>query len=150
MLFSLIYVSRSLVELPDQVEEIDKIVTGSIERNAKLNVRGALLFTEQHFAQLLEGPEPAIEELMASINRDPRHEQVTVIERRPIDSYRFADWGLAYWGDATYMDLRVARVLEKSDAISRSEHSLGLYQLIQRLARESHRQQAPIGKPSPH
>lgn len=149
MYVSLIYVSRSLLELPVQAGEIDHIVSGSIERNGRLGVRGALIFTERHFGQLLEGPAAAVDELMVSIGADRRHEQVTVIERRPIDGYRFPDWGLAYWGDATYMDLQVARLLEKADAPSRSEQTADLFSLIQRLARESHRQQAPIGKPSP-
>jgi hypothetical protein len=35
MLLSLIYVSRSLLALPSQAEEVDKIVTESTERNSK-------------------------------------------------------------------------------------------------------------------
>jgi hypothetical protein len=148
MYHSLIYVSRSLLVLPDQAGEIDRIVEGSIERNAALAVRGALIFTERHFAQLLEGPSAAIETLMDSIERDPRHERVTVIERRAIEGYRFPDWSLAYWGDAGYMDLQVARVMKKADALSRSEQTTDLFTLLHALARESHRQRGPIGRPS--
>lgn len=149
MLLSLVYVSRSLLILPDQAGEIDRIVDGSLSRNAKLEVRGALIFTERHFAQLLEGPEHAVDALMDSIGSDWRHEQVTVIDRRPIDAYRFPDWNLSYWGDAGYIDRQVARVMEKSRALGRSEQGSDLFALIQRMAIESHREGKPIGRPSP-
>lgn len=145
---SVIYVSRSSLILPDQAGEIDRIVDVSIARNASLGVRGALIFTERHFAQLLEGPSTAVDALMNSIERDPRHERVTVIERRTIEGYRFPDWSLAYWGDASYMDQQVARVLKKADTLSRSQQTADLFSLLQTLARESHRQRGPIGRPS--
>lgn len=145
---SLIYVSRSRLILPDQAGEIDRIVSGSIERNATLAVRGALIFTERHFAQILEGPEVSIDALMESIGRDLRHERVTVVERRPIDGYRFPDWSLAYWGDAGYMDNQVARILDKVEALGKAPETSDLFALIQRLAQESHKQDGPIGRPS--
>ncbi|QEH78801.1 BLUF domain-containing protein [Sphingomonas sp. C8-2] len=147
---SLIYVSRSRLELPSQAAEIDRIVAGSIIRNGRLGVRGALIFTERHFAQILEGPPGAIAELMGSIRRDPRHEAVTVIEDKAIDGYRFPDWSLAYWGDASYMDQHVARVLDKADALSRTQQTANLYELLQKLSQASHDQDRPIGRPSSH
>jgi hypothetical protein len=147
---SLIYVSRSRLLLPSQAGEIDRIVAGSIERNGRLQVRGALIFTERHFAQILEGPPSAIIELMDSIRRDERHEAVTVIEDKPIDGYRFPDWSLAYWGDAGYMDQHVARVLDKADALSRTQQTANLYELMQKLAQASQDRDGPIGRPSSH
>lgn len=150
MFRSLIYVSRSRLLLPSQAEEIDRIVSGSIERNSRLEVRGALIFTERHFAQILEGPAPAVDELMDSIGRDWRHEAVTVIEDKAIDGYRFPDWSLAYWGDAGYMDQHVARVLDKADALSRSQQTANLFELMQKLAQASQDHDGPIGRPSSH
>lgn len=149
MLLSLIYVSRSRLELPAQANEVDRIVQGSTERNAGLGVRGALIFTERHFAQILEGTGDAIDELMESIMRDPRHERVTVLERRPIDSYHFPGWNLAYWGDASYMDGHVERIMAKSDALGREHQTADLSALMQLLSRESHRRRKPVGRPSP-
>lgn len=150
MFISLIYISHSVIARTTQKNEIDNIVTGSIERNARLRIRGALLFTEKHFAQLLEGPESAVEELMASIMRDPRHDHVTIIERRPIDGYRFPDWGLAYWGNASYMDRKIASILYKRDLVNQVGQTAQLFELIHRLAQESYDQKAPIGRPSPN
>lgn len=148
MLISLIYVSHSLIPPGAQQDEIERIVTVSTERNARLGVRGALLFTEQHFAQLLEGPETAVEEVMESIIQDPRHDQITIIERKPIDGYRFPDWGLAYWGNAGYMDQKIATVLHKQDEVNQAGQTAQLFELIQRLSHESHDRQGPIGRPS--
>lgn len=149
MLSSLIYVSRSLISRSAQQTEIEAIVSTSTERNARLAVRGALIFTEQHFAQLLEGPEAAIDELMLRIGRDPRHDRVIVIERKPIDSYHFADWGLAYWGSASYMDQKISAVLDRQDPVMLKNDTRLLYTLIRLLARESQEQNGPIGRPSP-
>ncbi|KKC23791.1 blue light sensor protein [Sphingomonas sp. SRS2] len=148
MFISLIYVSHSLIAREAQEAEIDSIVTGSVERNARLGVRGALLFTEQHFAQLLEGPETAVEEVMERIIEDPRHDQITIIERKPIDGYRFPDWSIVYWGNASYMDRKIATVLHKQDALNQAGQTAQLYELIQRMAQGSHDRDAPIGRPS--
>lgn len=150
MFVSLIYVSRSLIVRSEEVRQIDAIVAGSIERNAQLGVRGALLFTERHFAQLLEGPEQAVDELMASIERDSRHERVTVIERKPIDGYRFPDWGLAYWGSASYMDLKIAGVLDKRNSAPLAHQTIQIYDLMRLLAQESRDGKGPVGRRSPH
>lgn len=147
-MISLIYVSRSLIARCAQQEEIDSIVSGSMARNAQLAVRGALIYTERHFGQLLEGPEMAVDELMSSIAHDPRHDCVTIIERKPIDCYRFPNWGLAYWGTASYMDRRIATVLNKLEAPAMAEKTAELYKLMRMLAQESTKQRAPIGRPS--
>ena len=149
MFISLIYVSHGLIALSAQEREIDRIVEGSIDRNARLEVRGALLFTEQHFAQLLEGPEAAVDELMLSIARDDRHERVTVIERKPIDGYRFPDWGLAYWGNASYVDLKIAAILDKHDAAYLNHQTNQIYDLMRLLAQERQDGGPPIGRRSP-
>lgn len=148
MFISLIYVSHSLIPPGARHDEIERIVTASTERNERLGVRGALLFTEQYFAQLLEGPETAVEEVMESIIQDPRHDQITIIERKPIDGYRFPDWGLAYWGNAGYMDQKIATVLYRQDELNQAGQTAQLFELIQRLSQGSHDQQAPIGRPS--
>lgn len=144
MFQSLMYVSRSLLNIPSQSTEIDQIVDVSARRNGELGIRGSLLFTERHFAQLIEGPRDAVEEVMLSIESDHRHEHVTVIERRPIATYRFAGWSLSYWGDAGYVDAQIERLLQNKAA----EDVGDLYMLIQRLAQESRKAGGPIGRPS--
>lgn len=150
MFISLIYISRCRSRQAVEKAQLDELVAGWAERNAALGVRGALLVTNHHLAQILEGPDEAVDRLMADIRRDPRHERVTVIERRPIDGYRFTDWCFAYWGTATYMDQKVAAVLEKQDAMNRTGETVELFDLMRLLARESHVRHGPIGNLPPH
>ena len=107
MVTSLLYVSRSLLVLPEQAEEIQKIVEVARSRNARLDVTGALIFTEARFAQVLEGSTEAVEELMASIRRDPRHKDVEVVEVAEITSRRFPNWTMAYSGPSFYVDRHI-------------------------------------------
>jgi hypothetical protein len=100
---SLLYVSHSRIGAPDTHGQLDAIVAVSLARNAALKVTGALVSTPRAFAQILEGPGEAIDELMDSINRDPRHTGVSVLIHEPIRGRRFSRWSLAYAGQAGHM-----------------------------------------------
>lgn len=149
MFVSLIYVSRRTSDRAIPKAEIDELIAGLADRNARLKVRGALLVTGRHIAQILEGPEAQVDRLLADIRRDPRHDDITVIERKPIDGYRFSDWCFAYWGSASYMDQKISAVLDKHDAVARGDDTAQLYELMRLLARESQKQHGPIGNLPP-
>ena len=53
-------------------------------RNEAASLRGVLLFDGHRFCQLIEGPAPAAQALMASISRDPRHTALTRLADRPL------------------------------------------------------------------
>jgi hypothetical protein len=108
----LLYVSRSKLRLPQEEAEVDAIVDWSRGRNAEFDVTGALIFTETHFAQFLEGPEAGVDALMASIARDPRHTDLQIMFRRPTDERRFPTWSLAYAGPSTFVAGHVLSVGE--------------------------------------
>jgi len=99
----LLYVSRSALRLPAEAREVDAIVAWSRARNAALGVTGALVFTETHFAQYLEGPDASVALLMNSIRRDPRHADVATIYERPLRHHVFPTWALAYAGPSTFV-----------------------------------------------
>ena len=147
MFISLIYVSRRTSDRVVPQSEMDELSATWSERNARMKVRGALLVANGHVAQILEGPEAAVDELLAIARRDERITDITVIERRPIDGYRFKDWCFAYWGTALYMDQKIAAVLEKQDAMMRSDETTELFDLMRLLARERGKQAGPIGRP---
>ena len=108
-LVSLLYAS---IAVPDLAEaSLGEIVEVARSRNAALHVSGALVFTGEHFAQVLEGPEAAIEQLMGSILRDPRHRAVNVVERPQIEERRFARWSMAYAGPSLFVDRHIAPLL---------------------------------------
>ena len=103
-----IYASTS--ELPVQRigAEIDDIVSASAPRNATLDVTGVLIFARCRFAQYLEGPQDAIEELMASILRDPRHRDIMTLSYGAHDRRAFGNWALAYRGGSTFIAEQIA------------------------------------------
>ena len=70
---ALLYVSTRLYPAISEGHEVAGIIAVARSRNAALDVTGALVVTTDHYAQLLEGPPAALEQLLASIRRDPRH-----------------------------------------------------------------------------
>lgn len=112
-LVSLLYVSEASDDVQDGSEPIEPIVEVSLERNSTLDVTGALVFTNRNFAQVLEGRREAVEELMLSINRDPRHRDVDVIVVEDIERRRFPDWNMAYSGPSTFVDKHIRPLVEK-------------------------------------
>jgi hypothetical protein len=128
MLTSLLYVSRSRLELPRQEVEVDAIVAASLPRNRQLDITGALVFTERHFAQYFEGPRASVDELMASIRRDPRHHDIDVVLERELAARRFAAWAMAYAGPSTFV---AGNVLPLTDSLPQAQQIKASERLIE-------------------
>ena len=110
-LLALIYVSRSTVPSTVANDTVEQIVATARARNPGLGLTGALLFTGEHFAQVLEGPAASIDRLMASVAMDPRHDQLIVVAREPITARRFGQWSMAYSGPSQFVARHVTRLL---------------------------------------
>jgi hypothetical protein len=109
--YFLLYVSRSLLRLPDQSGEVDRIVTVARRENERLGVTGALVFTRAHFAQVLEGEQQAVETLMERIRRDSRHTDVNVVSAGVREGRLFPHWSMAYSGGSLYVDRHIKPLL---------------------------------------
>ena len=109
---SLIYVSRKTLPAPKNAEAINDILLVSRERNKLLQVTGALFSASNTFAQFIEGPKLAIDQLMESISRDARHRDVKVVSVKDDVPRTFPDWTMAYSGDEHYMDRHISRLFE--------------------------------------
>jgi hypothetical protein len=99
-LYALIYVSHGTRHIKDDAANrmIEDILTTSRARNAKLDVTGALLFTESCFTQILEGPKEAVALIFDAIECDARHRDVTLISFKPAPQRYFPEWSMAYAG----------------------------------------------------
>ncbi|MEJ1935248.1 BLUF domain-containing protein, partial [Nostoc sp. NIES-2111] len=63
---------------------------------ARAGITGHLICDEGWFAQILEGPETAVKDLVGRIARDPRHSEMTVLsERRLLADRTFPRWSMA-------------------------------------------------------
>jgi hypothetical protein len=131
--YFLLYVSRSLLRLPDQGGEVDRIVTVARRENERLGVTGALVFTRAHFAQVLEGEQQAVETLMERIRRDPRHTDVNVVSAGPREGRLFPHWSMAYSGGSLYVDRHIKPLLPPGADPGATEH---LAEKLVRLMRE--------------
>jgi hypothetical protein len=72
------YISRFAPSLAPQ--DIDQIVDTSQKNNRSRHITGMLVASGDLFYQLLEGPKDEIDLLYARISKDPRHEQILLLE----------------------------------------------------------------------
>lgn len=107
VLETLLYVSRSRLDPATAAGEVERIVAKARANNMHRGVTGGLIYTENHFAQVLEGETETLDAMLAALVKDPRHEAVTIVERRPIAQRQFAGWAMAYAGPSFYMDRHI-------------------------------------------
>ena len=90
----LFYVSR--VAGDGAAVDIQRILGRSRMRNRRLDITGMLAWSGRHFAQVLEGAVPAVEQLVAEVARDPRHTDFTIVLRKPIVARDYGEWEMGY------------------------------------------------------
>ena len=118
-LHRLAYVSTSrLAGDPRERQHIAHILLTSRRHNAEAEVTGALLATDDRFAQVLEGEQQAVAETFGRISHDPRHQNVAVVMEEAIETRQFPHWSMAYIGTSQPAAEAVARV---SDGVARSK-----------------------------
>ena len=93
--------------------EVKRIVQISRERNAAMQVTGALLFTGVRFAQCIEGPERAVAVIRETIMRDERHHTVTTLLDEAVTSRQFEHWSLAHAGASASVSTRINRAVRE-------------------------------------
>jgi hypothetical protein len=99
-IYQLVYCSRNTIgDCHNDIDaEIMRILDISRRNNVWEQVTGALLFSAGSFAQVLEGPLPAVERTFERIQCDPRHSDVIILHVLRSDHRDFADWSMAYAG----------------------------------------------------
>ena len=107
--------------------EVRRILATAQRHNTRNGVTGALLFNGQHFAQVLEGPQTAVEETFERIQQDPRHGDVVLLSFAPAEHRLFSSWKMAHVGPAT------ARFAELSGLTGIERNALRGDQIADRL-----------------
>lgn len=93
-----LYVSDSALAATDARAELHGLVEKARLRNAADGVTGTLVFTEVHFAQYVEGPTAAMDDLIGRLKEDRRHRNVDVLKEAGCSNRMFANWSLGYSG----------------------------------------------------
>ncbi|MFZ4405790.1 MAG: BLUF domain-containing protein [Paracraurococcus sp.] len=120
-LYSLAYFSRNMIQ--GDAATVDAEITAILDvartKNRAAGITGALLFSGGCFAQVLEGPRGAVEDIFETIQNDERHRDVTILHLHPIETRSFPSWSMAYAGTTEGMQERLAAtaVLASPDAI---------------------------------
>lgn len=100
-IYSLVYSSCAILRLESSTDlaMIDQILAEARQCNAKVEVTGALLFTEGRFVQALEGNRDDVRATYDRIQADPRHTNVEILSSQFSDRRRFKQWSMAFVGD---------------------------------------------------
>jgi hypothetical protein len=94
-LHRLLYCSKVRLTPTTSIDvELPKILKVAQAHNRAVDVTGALLVCNGWFLQELEGPMQSVLETYGRITRDPRHEELTLIEAIPTRERSFANWSM--------------------------------------------------------
>lgn len=118
-IYRILYCSRNSMtgSAEEQKLEIESILAKSRTRNFTNGITGALLFNSGFFAQVLEGSLDKVEQTFERIQRDMRHDEVSVLECGFVPVRDFPEWSMAYAGhdqsgSDAYADMSIARALQ--------------------------------------
>ncbi len=104
-MYQLSYSSHSRIPRPDRPGELAAIFRHARSTNKAAEITGALLITDHYFAQVLEGPEHAVEDLYRRISADTRHENLTVLETSTVARRVFPGWSMAQVSTSGHADI---------------------------------------------
>ncbi|MGI4827258.1 MAG: BLUF domain-containing protein [Janthinobacterium lividum] len=116
--YRLLYCSRNTMtgSLEEQQLAITQILAKSRTNNSANGITGALLFNSGFFAQVLEGPLPKVEQTFERIQRDMRHDEISVLECTVVPSRDFPEWSMAFAGGGesgagSFADMSIAKAM---------------------------------------
>ena len=72
--------------------DVFRIIEISAKNNAENGLSGFLIYLDGRFFQLLEGPEQAVDALLAKLAEDHRHTSIKIVTRDPLDERTFPNW----------------------------------------------------------
>lgn len=106
-IFSLLYASRSTIPANEAEAAVEALVDVSRSRNETLGLTGCLIFGGGRFAQVLEGDQAVVQDIVDRISRDDRHTDFAVLEQGTIPARRFMGWALGYAGPSLFVRRRI-------------------------------------------
>jgi Sensors of blue-light using FAD len=100
-LIQLVYTSRSTYAAPENFSDgVDpnagKILLQARVNNRKTGLTGVLCFGDGCFLQCLEGEQESVNNLLAKLRKDDRHNCFTVLSQKPIKTRSFERWEMKF------------------------------------------------------
>lgn len=90
----IVYESRA-TGVTSSLLNLAAILGESQRNNARVGLTGALAAHNNRYIQVLEGPADNLDTLLKRLDKDPRHTDIVVLERRPIEERAFDGWSMA-------------------------------------------------------
>ena len=109
----------------------------SRRNNRRDEITGALLFSEDQFAQVLEGDMEAVMEAFERIQCDPRHRNTVILTNEPAAAREFGDWSMAYAGRVDRASLPVDLSGDAPAAFERSRAADAILTLLRRVVQRA-------------
>lgn len=94
MIYRKAYISHAALNVTD--DDVQKILDVSRRNNAANQLTGLLMFHNDIFFQIIEGPYENLEACYARIKRDTRHKTVQLLAEGPDESRAFDEWQMRY------------------------------------------------------
>lgn len=91
-LYTLTYMSHSLIKTEDLASELRNIENIAGNNNTARRISGILIHCHNRFVQRLEGDRDAIYSLLERIKNDKRHTKLEVLFEGPIKQRFYNDW----------------------------------------------------------
>jgi methanogenic corrinoid protein MtbC1 len=89
--------------------DLEMLVASAKARNRSLGVTGMLLYDGGHFLQTLEGPPAALDQVWASVQRDPRHSGIEVLSQHIVPARLFSGWDMQLYSRGAVQPRQGAR-----------------------------------------
>lgn len=137
-LHRLVYYSRNrITEGPEALAEaIASILAASQVNNARMDVTGALMFNAGCFAQVLEGPRAAVEDIFEQIQQDERHGDVSLLAFGLTPARAFERWSMGFVGASVNDAARYGALVKESGFDPARMTGEALFETLHRLALE--------------
>lgn len=128
LLYNLVYCSRATAGVDDAA--VARIIESARRHNPVYGITGLLVFGSGIFFQWLEGPRDNVRQLMARLEKDPRHENVvTISEGEEVRERLFPDWDMEL---VTAVDVRDV-LLDALSTATDAKNEQALNGLLQEL-----------------
>jgi len=91
MLERVVYISESTNPDPALIS-LAEILAASDRNNRRDGLTGALAVSGGRFLQILEGAHQDISRMLSKLEHDPRHRDMRILNRKPVDARQFGQW----------------------------------------------------------
>lgn len=93
-MLQIIYASAAKAKMSSL--ELEEILETARRNNSGKGISGMLVYHGGSFLQVLEGPAEDLENLIAKIKADPRHENIKLLFMDEIEEKEFEEWSMGF------------------------------------------------------